>query len=29
LCKAVGLTTHLRDGLKEIAYGRWEGKTPN
>jgi probable phosphoglycerate mutase len=25
----VGLTTHLRDGLKEIAYGRWEGKTPN
>ncbi len=28
LCEAVGLTPHLRDGLKEIAYGRWEGKTP-
>jgi probable phosphoglycerate mutase len=28
LCDAVGLTPHLRDGLKEIAYGRWEGKTP-
>ncbi len=28
LCKTVGLTPHLRDGLKEIAYGRWEGRTP-
>ena len=28
LCKAVGLTPHLREGLKEIAYGQWEGKTP-
>jgi probable phosphoglycerate mutase len=28
LCEAVGLTPLLRDGLKEIAYGRWEGKTP-
>ncbi|MGC8495540.1 MAG: histidine phosphatase family protein, partial [Syntrophobacteraceae bacterium] len=28
LCEAVGLTPHLRDGLKEIAYGQWEGKTP-
>jgi probable phosphoglycerate mutase len=24
----VGLNPHLRDGLKEIAYGQWEGKTP-
>jgi broad specificity phosphatase PhoE len=28
LCDAVGLEMQLRDGLKEIAYGRWEGKTP-
>jgi broad specificity phosphatase PhoE len=28
LCKAVGMTPQLRDGLKEIAYGCWEGKTP-
>jgi broad specificity phosphatase PhoE len=28
LCEAVGLTPHLREGLKEIAYGQWEGKTP-
>ena len=28
LCKAVGLTPNLREGLKEIAYGRWEGNTP-
>jgi probable phosphoglycerate mutase len=28
LCEAVGLTPHLRGGLKEIAYGQWEGKTP-
>ena len=28
LCEAVGLTPQLRDGLKEIAYGQWEGKTP-
>ena len=28
LCEAVGLTPKLRDGLKEIAYGQWEGKTP-
>ena len=27
LCEAVGLEMQLRDGLKEIAYGRWEGKT--
>lgn len=27
LCEAVGLKMHLEDGLKEIAYGAWEGKT--
>ncbi len=27
LCEAVGLTPQLREGLKEIAYGQWEGKT--
>lgn len=26
LCDATGLTPELRDGLKEIAYGEWEGK---
>ena len=28
LCEAVGLNPHQREGLKEIAYGHWEGKTP-
>ncbi len=28
LCEAVGIEMQLRDGLKEIAYGQWEGKTP-
>ncbi|MGA8180194.1 MAG: histidine phosphatase family protein [Desulfobacterales bacterium] len=28
LCEAAGLEMQLRDGLKEIAYGQWEGKTP-
>jgi broad specificity phosphatase PhoE len=27
LCDAVGLTMQLRDGLKEIRYGEWEGHT--
>jgi broad specificity phosphatase PhoE len=27
LCKALGLNPHLREGLKEIAYGQWEGKS--
>lgn len=27
LCEAVGITPCLREGLKEIAYGLWEGKT--
>jgi probable phosphoglycerate mutase len=28
LCKAVGIDLQVRDGLKEMAYGKWEGKTP-
>lgn len=28
LCDAAGLEIQLRDGLKELAYGDWEGKTP-
>ena len=28
LCEAVGLEMQVRDGLREIAYGQWEGKTP-
>jgi broad specificity phosphatase PhoE len=28
LCAAVGLEMQLRDGLQEIAYGQWEGMTP-
>lgn len=28
LCDAVGLEIQLRDGLKEITYGKWEGETP-
>lgn len=27
LCEAVGLEMQFRDGLKEIRYGEWEGKT--
>lgn len=27
LCDATGLKVELRDGLKEIHYGKWEGKT--
>ncbi len=26
-CEAVGLGMQLRDGLREIAYGDWEGRT--
>jgi broad specificity phosphatase PhoE len=26
--EAVGLEVRLRDGLKEISFGAWEGKTP-
>jgi len=28
LCDKLGLEMQLRNGLKEIAYGQWEGKTP-
>ncbi|QLE56709.1 histidine phosphatase family protein [Nostoc sp. TCL26-01] len=28
LCEAIGMQPELRDGLKEINYGKWEGKTP-
>ncbi len=28
LCAAIGMEPELRDGLKEINYGQWEGKTP-
>ncbi len=27
LCDAAGIEMQLRDGLKEIKYGEWEGKT--
>lgn len=27
LCDAIGKEMQLRDGLKEIRYGKWEGKT--
>jgi broad specificity phosphatase PhoE len=26
LCEAIGQTPQIRDGLREIAYGAWEGK---
>lgn len=28
LCETVGIEMQLRDGLKEIDFGQWEGKTP-
>jgi broad specificity phosphatase PhoE len=28
LCEAAGIRMQLREGLKEIAYGQWEGKIP-
>ena len=28
LCELAGLTMELRDGLKELAYGKWEGEVP-
>jgi len=28
LCKRAGLTMELRDGLREVMYGRWEGMHP-
>lgn len=29
LCDALGIEMQLRDGLREISYGEWEGKTPD
>ncbi len=29
LCDMIGLEIQLRDGLKEISYGQWEGKDPD
>ncbi len=29
LAKKLGIGLQQRDGLREIAYGNWEGKTPN
>ena len=28
LCAAAGIRMQLKEGLREIAYGQWEGKTP-
>jgi probable phosphoglycerate mutase len=28
LCEAAGIRMQLKEGLKEIAFGQWEGKTP-
>jgi broad specificity phosphatase PhoE len=28
LCEAIGMQPELREGLREINYGKWEGKTP-
>ncbi|MEH2293213.1 histidine phosphatase family protein [Nostoc sp.] len=28
LCEAIEMEPQFRDGLKEINYGKWEGKTP-
>ena len=28
LCELIGMEMQLRDGLKEIDFGEWEGKTP-
>jgi broad specificity phosphatase PhoE len=28
LCEAAGIRMQLKEGLREIAYGEWEGKTP-
>lgn len=27
LCESLGMEMQVRDGLKEIGYGKWEGKT--
>jgi broad specificity phosphatase PhoE len=28
LCEAAGIRMQLKEGLKEIAFGQWEGRTP-
>jgi broad specificity phosphatase PhoE len=28
LCEAAGIRMQLKEGLREIAFGQWEGKTP-
>ena len=28
LCEAMGIRMQLKEGLKEIAYGQWEGRLP-
>jgi broad specificity phosphatase PhoE len=28
LCEAAGILMQLKEGLKEIAFGQWEGETP-
>jgi len=28
ICEATGIRMQLKQGLREIAYGQWEGKTP-
>ena len=28
LCKATGIQLQRKEGLREISYGQWEGKTP-
>jgi len=28
LCDSLGIELKIREGLKEITYGQWEGKTP-
>ena len=28
LCEVAGIRMQLKEGLREIAYGQWEGKTP-
>ncbi|MGD9948119.1 MAG: histidine phosphatase family protein [Desulfobulbus sp.] len=29
LCTATGIQMQLKEGFKELAYGQWEGKTPD
>ncbi|MDX2228670.1 MAG: histidine phosphatase family protein [Leptolyngbyaceae cyanobacterium bins.349] len=29
LCEAIGMEMQLRDGLRELSYGQWEGLSPD